>query len=270
MLTQQLEKLGLKEDEISTFIYLLENPGKPVGIIAKKIGLSRPSLYFYLNNLEKIGLIIETQRSGVKVFFPSPIDKINILLDKKIKDLNETKDAIGEAFILAEQGKVSTTPKVLLFEGKEELRHLANELLLYRNITTKSSWPIKKMLETLGADFFKEFNKERIKRGVFVQALWPEKKVVDMNKYPFMGAGKYFLRDIRIAPKNVDFSTGYWIIENKVAFVSSNKENFGFLIESAEFADLMRSHFDFIWKSSKELRVSEKESERLYEEMMEG
>lgn len=268
MLDQKLKKFGLKEDEINTFVYLLENPGKPVGIIAKKTSIPRPSLYFYLKNLEQMGLIIETQRSGVKIFFPSPIDKINLLLDKKIENLNETKDAISEAFILAEKGKISTTPKLLVFEGRDELRHLANELLLYRNIITKSSWPIKKMLETLGADFFKEFNKERIKRGVFVQAIWPEKKVVDMNKYPFMGAGKYFLREIRLAPREMDFSTGYWVIENKVAFVSSKKENFGFLVESQEFADLMKNQFDVIWKLSKELKVSDKESKRLFDEMM--
>ncbi|MEK7459677.1 MAG: helix-turn-helix domain-containing protein [Patescibacteria group bacterium] len=270
MINQKLADIGLREDEIATFLFLLQNPGQSAGIIAKKTGLSRPSLYGYLKNLQEKGLVTQSTKNKIKIFSPAPLEKIDLILNEKIREIVKTKDAFHQVFADIEKGtKLASQPRLQMFEGKEEMQHLARELLLYRNTETKSSWPIKLMIESLGEQFFKEFNIERIKRNIYVKALWPEKKVVDMNRYPFMGVGEHFLREIRIAPKEMDFATGYWIFENKVAFVSSKKENFGFLIESQEFTDMMTSQFDTIWKLSKELKVSKKESDRLFKEMTE-
>ena len=117
-----------------------------------------------------------------------------------------------------------------LFEGKEEMKNIPRDLLLYRNIRGKSYWPIKDMFKSLGEGFFEEFNKERVRRGIYIDAIWPENQVIDMDDYPFMGTGGKFMREIRVAPKDINFSMGYWIYENKVSFVSSQKDNFGFII----------------------------------------
>ena len=58
-----------------------------------------------------------------------------------------------------------------------------------------------------------------------------------------------------MAPKEVAFSMGYWIYENKVVFISSKKECFGFIIESQEFAEMMSSQHEEIWKISKKISV---------------
>jgi len=89
-----------------------------------------------------------------------------------------------------------------------------------------------------------------------------------MEKYPFMGSGKEFFREIRIAPKNVEFSMGYWIYENKVVFISSRKSNFGFIVESEEFVEMLRSQWQVVWQMSKPLKVSTQKSQKLYENMM--
>ncbi len=83
-----------------------------------------------------------------------------------------------------------------------------------------------------------------------------------------MGAGGDFLREIRIAPKQIDFSMGYWIYGNKVSFVSSQKSNFGFIIENQEFADMMASQFKVMWELSKTIEVNEKDSKKFFDEMM--
>ena len=114
------------------------------------------------------------------------------------------------------------------------------------------------MVEVLGEDFFRQFNKDRIKRNIHVRAIWPSKQSLDIKKHPYLGIGEDFLREIRIAPKEIDFSMGYWIYENKVAFISSNKESFGFILEGKEFADMLSSQFEVLWKISKELKIAEK------------
>ena len=44
---------------------------------------------------------------------------------------------------------------------------------------------------------------------------------------------------------------GYAIYKNTVRFISSDKEQYGFLIESQEFAEMMRGQFEIIWNASK-------------------
>jgi hypothetical protein len=43
---------------------------------------------------------------------------------------------------------------------------------------------------------------------------------------------------------------GYWLYEDKVAFLSSEKEGFGFVVQSKDFANLMKVQFEEIWKIS--------------------
>ena len=213
-------------------------------------------------------MIIESQKDGVKVFLTVSQEKIDIIFNEYIKEITNAKNAVMETFIEIKKGnKPTSTPRLQLFEGKNEMRHITKELLLYKNINAKSYWPIKLMLEVLGEDFFKEFNKDRIKRGIQIEAIWPESQVIDMHKYPFMGSGGDFLRETRVAPKEIDFRMGYWIYENKVSFISSSKDNFGFIIESQEFADMLTSQFDVMWNLSKKINVTDEESKEWFEKM---
>lgn len=268
MIDKKLAFLGLKEDETKTFLFLIENGRQTAGNIAKKTGLSRPSLYGFLKNLQEKGLVIESRKDGIKIFSVAQQDKINLVMDEKIKEISNTKQAIENVFTEIEKGmKPSTMPRFQIFEGKEEMKNIPRDLLLYRNIKGKSYWPIKDMFKSLGESFFEEFNKERVRRGIYIDAIWPENQVVSMDDYPFMGTGGKFIREIRIAPKDINFSMGYWIYENKVSFVSSQKDNFGFIIESKEFADMISSQFDVVWKLSKKIKVSEEKSNRLFKKM---
>jgi len=268
VIDKKLQTIGLREDETKTFLFLLENPFQTAGNIAKKTGLSRPSLYGYLKNLQEKGLVMQSQKDGIKVFSTTSQEKINIIFDEYLKEITNAKNAVEEAFTEIQKGnKPSSTPRLQLFEGKKEMQHITRDLLLYRNIKAKSYWPIKLMLEVLGEDFFKEFNKQRVKNNIHIDAIWPEKQTIDMKKYPFMGTGGSFLREIRVAPKEIDFSMGYWIYEDKVSFVSSQKDNFGFIIESKEFADMLASQFNVMWNLSKKIDLTNEESDSLFEEM---
>lgn len=265
---KNLEELDIKEEEIRTLIFLLENPSETAGGIAKKLSIARTSLYLHLQNLIEKGLVSESQKNGVKTFTASPIEKVRFVFEERKRKIIEAEKEFEKIFEEAKVVKPAGRPKLQTFEGAKQMRNLSRDFLLSRNSETESYWPIKLMLEVLGEDFFKEFNKERIKRNIWVNAIWPENQRVDMEKYPFMGIGDEFLREIRIAPKPIDFSMGYWIYENKVAFISSRKSNFGFIIENDEFADMVRSQFKVMWHLSKPIRVKEDTSKKLFKRMM--
>ena len=252
MINDSLEKLGLRDEEIKTFIFLLENGPQTAGSLAKKTGLSRPSLYGFLSKLQKIGLVIESQKNGIKTFQTSSKEKVATIFDEQIKELSKGKSDMENAFSQL-AGKMGTTPRFQLFEGKKGLEHVLKDMLLYRNMETKAYWPIKSMIGMLGEEFFKQHNKERIARNISISAIWPASQSMDIPTHPYLGAGEAFLREIRIAPKEIDFEMGYWIYENKVVFLSSKKESFGFIIESNELMEMMSSQFEVVWKISQNI-----------------
>jgi hypothetical protein len=48
---------------------------------------------------------------------------------------------------------------------------------------------------------------------------------------------------------------GYWAYHNKVGFISSRKECFGFIVESVELRIMLKTQFDVLSKISKPLVV---------------
>lgn len=254
-------------EEIKTFLYLLEQGEQTAGNLAKKTGLSRPSLYGYLKNLQEKGLVVESQKNGVKTFLASREDKVKALFDEHIRELENGKNEIEKAFKDMQKGSISINPKFQLFEGKDGLQNILRDVLLYHDIQTMSYWPIKSIIETVTADFFKKLNVKRIKQKIYVRAIWPENQMIDIKKQPFMGGGEKFYRETRIAPPQIAFSMGYWIYGNKVAFLSSSKEAFGFIVESKEFVEMLSSQFELVWNSSTRLVGQEKDGIPFLEEM---
>ncbi len=256
-----LKTLGLKDDEVKAFIFLLENGEMTAGNLAKKTGLSRPSLYGFLKKMQHTGLVVESQKNGIKTFFAGNEEKIDSILKEQISELENSRDRVKDAFSSLRTEGASVNPKFQLFEGKQGLQQVLKDMLLYRNIETKAYWPIKAMVDILGQDFFRYHNKERVKQNIYTQAIWPEKQKVNIKSHPYLGVGEKFLREIRIAPKSISFSMGYWIYGNKVAFISSQKESFGFIIESKELVDMLTSQFEIIWDMSKKIQVNKIDTE---------
>lgn len=54
---------------------------------------------------------------------------------------------------------------------------------------------------------------------------------------------------------------GYWIYHNKIAYLFSRREAFGFILESEEMVQTALAQFDFIWSHSKVAKASSPQTE---------
>ncbi len=131
---------------------------------------------------------------------------------------------------------------------------MMKDLLLYRDITVRAYWPVKKMLALLSPDFLIKFHKERAARNIALRVIWPATQLSALKAHQFLGSNLELKREARIAPRNIDFSLGYSIYKDTVRFISSSNENFGFLVESFELAEMMRTQYDLLWESSRPLK----------------
>lgn len=264
MLEKIFEKLNLGTNETRVYLALLEQGPSNAGRLAKKVSMPRSSLYGFLSNLAERGLVTQSEKENVKLWQAKAPDELLNVFDDRINELELAKDSLDKIVedLTKKQVTDFTLPRFTYFEGVEGVRQILKDMLLYRDITTQAFWPINDMIDVLGQDFFEYLNIRRIKQNLYTQAIWPESKIVDIKKYPFLGVGEKFKREIRKAPKGIESSMGYWAYKNKVAFVSSRKESFGFIVESAEFRQMLKTQFEMLWRVSKPVSVESTYTEK--------
>jgi sugar-specific transcriptional regulator TrmB len=257
MLDSIFKRLNLSAEEAKVYLVLLQSGDLAAGKLAKSSGFPRSSLYGFLSSLSDKGLVSQSEENGVKLWHAAAPEQLAHLIDREIDSWDEIKKSFEQLLpvLKGKQAHDAVAPRFQLFEGVKGVKLLLNDLLLYRDITTELVWPITEILTVLGEEYLSAHNRRRIRQKIFIKSIWPQDKAVDIKKHNFLGVGKEFQREIREAPPGFTCTMGYWAYENKVAFISSEKESFGFLVESKEFRMLMKAQFDQLWPISKNIEV---------------
>jgi len=249
-----LSLFNLRPIEVTLYEALFYGGIMGVTDLAKKTGISRTSVYDLLGNLLQHGLVAESLKAGVKTFQVQTPEKLQQLLEEKEKNILTAKSTLQELEKEYKSIKKSVKPKLQMFEGQKELQQMMKDLLLYRNITVLAYWPLEKMSKLLSEDFLKDFHRERVERNITLRVIWPQSQVPNLSEHPLFQSNLKFKRTARISSSDTDFSLGYAVYGDKVRFISSSNENFGFLVESAELAEMMTGQFEVLWKNSKPLK----------------
>lgn len=270
MLTQVLAGLDVTPEESELYGLLLTTGPLPAGKLATRLGCPRSSLYNLLAKLQEKGLLSESIQQGVKIFAAQDPTTVLALFQRKIDELKIAQTSYKKMVptLLAQRPAVFA-PRFQVYEGNEGLKSVLQDMLLYSDQSTASLWPIRSMIEILGAPFFRYLNKERIRNRLFTRAIWPANQVLDIGEHPYLGSGPEFHREIRVAPAGINFSMGYWIYADKVAFLASRRESFGFILQSRELVELQLVQFDVLWTASKPLDSDAPAKERFLREIQE-
>jgi sugar-specific transcriptional regulator TrmB len=255
MLDKILHELNLPLQAQKIFTSLLEKGPSTARLVAERLGIPRPSVYDNIKILIQHGLVSERDEENKKIFSVDDVHNIPNLLQSKIDSLETEKASFKKLLPTLLKQTSFTEPKIKFYSGKEGLQQVMNHIMWHRNINTTIMWPMSEVLNVLGADYLEELNKKRIKRNISIRGIYPHGSKQDFKKYPFLGVGGGHLREIRLAPKDMAWDMGYWMYEDKVAFISSQKESFGFIIHSRDFANLMKTQFEAIWDLSKPVKA---------------
>ncbi len=255
MFKKLFEDLGLSENTHRVYLQLIENGASSARMLAEKLTIPRPSVYDNLKILIQKGLVVERYQDNKKLFQVDDLKNLPRLLTNKINYLQqEEKELEGILPKLLNQVQ-AVEPKIKFYSGVEGVRQVLNDMFWYKDLETMALWPISEMVELLGKEYIADMNRKRIRQKLFTRGIWPEDKRVDLKSHPFLGVGKGFYREIRIAPKGITWNMSYWVYADKVAFISSRQETFGFVIHSRDFAEMMKAQFEVIWKASKPIKA---------------
>ena len=258
MIETILQNLGIPENSIRIYARLLECGYSNARQLAENLNLPRPTVYDNLKLLINNGLVTEKEEDNKKLFGIDDTRNLQNLARTKIEKLKISEQQIID-ILPSLNGKTKTLqPKIKFYSGVDGIKQVLRDLLWYENIETLTMWPISEMVEILGKEYLEDLNRRRIKQNISIKGIWPRDKKVDFKDHPFLGINKGHLRQLRLAPKNMTWNMSYWLYADKVAFISSSVENFGFVIHSRDFSELVRAQFEQIWKLSTPIKASSK------------
>ncbi len=246
-LQQTLKKIGLEEKEAKVYLAALELGPTSIQNLARKSTVKRSTVYEMIKNLKKMGLISETTKGKRKLMIASEPENIKKSIAEKGKLLTQ---------ILPQLKSISnigfTKPKIMFFEGKEGIKEIYRDTLKAKSKMALWISPIQDIVETVGEDFLIAYIDERVKQGIWIKSLHVSNKKVPTYKYLDPKTYEKTLRQVRFTSEDIDIPDTVAIYDNKVAVMSSKKEGFGFIIESEDYMQTMKTLYEVIWNTSRE------------------
>lgn len=243
-----LQSLGLPPSSQKIYKELLEHGETTARLLSEKLGLTRPSTYDHLSFLIKRGLVVEKKKENKTYFAADDVRHIERALTESIETLENQKHSFLTMLPTLLKDAKTESPKIRFFEGKEGMTHLINDSLWSKGETIYTLWPYAEMLKVVGEEALMRFNARRLQEKIHIKALWPHDTKLDKE---YIWSDKDTNIERRHAPKDVSFRMGYTIYGDKVSFISSHREVFGFIVQSKDFAELMCSQFKVLWNMSK-------------------
>lgn len=246
-LEDELTRLGLDNKESRFYLAALELGQASVRLIADKAGISRTNAYDVLARLLVKGTVTQVERGttrGKKKFDVIPEDPSRLI------SLLEEQRSVAES-ILPELRSIfnrsSVKPRVRLYEGLDGIRTVLYDTLNCRSKQLLGILSMHDLLDVPGRAETEEYIRQRIKAGIFLRVLRSREKDVG-DIWPSSAAE---MREVRYTPPGMVFTMTTWLYDNKVAIVSSRRENFGMTIESEELARMQENLVSVLWTVSK-------------------
>lgn len=238
-----LTDLGLHETEARFYLAALELGQAPIRDVAAKAGISRTNAYDVFARLLDQRLVSQV---------PGPSSRTMLIVaeaPERILDIVEERRRKLE-FVLPElrsmHNRSSSKPRVRFHQGVEGIKTVLEETNACRSKQLLGILSMRDLYDVPGRAWMDDLVKRRIEAGVFLRvirsptkdlhALWPE--------------SESDLRALRFAPPAFVFTMTTYIFDDKVALISSRRENFAMTIESEEFAGMQAHFFEVLWSAS--------------------
>lgn len=230
----------LNKKQAQVYYACLKTGGAKAPEIARTARIKRTTTYGILDELVQLGFITYASRGKQKIFQPKNPKQLLELLDDKKKKVEKAMPELTQLFTTHQ-----IQPKIEFFEGKNGLHQIYNDVLNCKSKKVSQVVSAKTHAELLGEKFVHEYINQRVAKGITAYDLHPKSGDIYDN---LRGRENLQLkRYVRYLPPQIFHASMIMIYDNKVAMVSSAKENFGFIVESKEFSATLQAYFDFMW-----------------------
>ena len=236
-----LKQIGLSEKQAKVYLACLELGQAKVPAISRKAGIKRTTTYGLIEELAKLGLVSAIKKNKQILYKAQPPHLLLDILDQRRKLLVNSLPELEDLF-----ESHNVRPEIIFYEGKNGIKEIYKDVL---NCTSKKIYQTvnaKAHAEMLGDDFINDYIKKRVAKGITTYDIHPKSGDIYTN---VRGRQNLQLkRYVKYLPPDLFSASMIMLYDNKVAMVSSSKENFGFIIQSKEFTNTIKAFFNLVWK----------------------
>jgi sugar-specific transcriptional regulator TrmB len=247
-----LKQLDLSDKEIAVYLHGVSLPPQHVSSIGKACSLTRSNAYDIIKKLEQKGLchnLGSLYGRRIKMLSPKELTK---LIDRKQRELNELKSALTHELPTLLSKSFSGPfihPQVQYFNGTESVQQLFEKSLQCNEKQIHTVLSEEGIFDVLGKEFIIDHVKRRVCNQITSVSIRPNET---HDAHPIFSNHSVHLREIRYKPKTLDITATILLWDNYVGFITIQKQPFGTLIRSKDFATSMKSWFKVLWDVSSE------------------
>lgn len=241
-LHHKLEDFGLHGKKAIVYQAVLELGKSTAQEIAKKSGVQRTTTYDVLDHLVREGLISTTFKGRTSLYVAEPPAKLLYNLQEKEKKLARFLPELELLFNVH-----SVKPRVRFYEGVEGIKTVYEDTLTVKDKQLRGLLSMQDLFEIPGKEYMEKYVERRIATGIKLKVIRPETKEVE-EIWPTSAAE---LRELRFASRGTEFGMTMYVYDGKVSLIATKKENFGMIIESADFFQIQKQFFDVMWGVSR-------------------
>ncbi|MBU1245806.1 MAG: helix-turn-helix domain-containing protein [Nanoarchaeota archaeon] len=228
----QLQEIGLTEQESKVYLQLLKEKYQEASKISKLTKINRSVTYSVLNSLIQKGLTSYVIRNNIKYFIAAdPKTLIDFLKDKE-KILQNILPKLSN-IIPTEKENIS----VELYQG------------------TKGGITVLKDIIRTGKDYVVLGEDGTFNQFIYAKQFLRQLKEKKIKERILAKEGTKILKtkksEVRYLPKEFQIPTITTIYGNKIAIAIFTEPFYTILIKSKDLADSYRSFFEILWKISK-------------------
>lgn len=232
---QPLKDIGLTDIESKVYLILLKTGPSKTGIIIKKVGLHKATVYQTLERLIEKGIVSYIFEGNVKIFQAA---NPKIILSQLEEKQNNFKKILPELFRQSRLAKEKI--KAEIFHGKKGIISVYRDVLKYQEYYNLGAGiPI---VEILGSFFYQlqKIKKEKkIKSKILVSESIKGSKIT-----------KEIQGELRYLSKEFEGPTNTIIYGNKIAIIVWS-DLIAFILESKETNKVYKKYFNLLWKIAK-------------------
>lgn len=249
-----LQDAGLTAIESKVYLTILDLGAALAGVIARKSGIHRRSVYDAIDRLIEKGLvsyIVKNNRRHYEATNPNRLleivrekqDKISQLLPKLQEKYQTSKKKKQTLFFHGRDGLKAVFQDHLEADAKEILVIAASD---FRDVVSEF--------------FFKKYDAERKKKKIKQKIIYNSKKTranrglagpSRTSSAREKKIAKIPLCEIRYLRQEYDSPLSMAIYSDRVAMVLWARTPYAILIKDKEIADSYRAYFDILWKSAR-------------------
>jgi HTH-type transcriptional regulator, sugar sensing transcriptional regulator len=238
-----LAQAGISGKLYRAYMASLELGQATINQIAARAGLGRTTAYSIIERLQEEGLVRIVDQAEKRFVVP---EDPQVMLQRAEARRRTLSDLMPELRALYNMSRVK--PEIRFYEGEAGVATVLWDTLTARSKLLRGILSMKELLESPGFDKMQEYIAKRIERGVALKVLRSSAEDTDS----IWSAPGTDLRELRYAPAHINLAMTTYVYDDKVAIISSKREDYGLIIQSQDFAHLYSAMFDGLWAISTE------------------